>query len=58
MMKEQNFLIYYSSRETILLDDDKISFCIYIPLMPKNTYGNSINAQHVATTDRRAKYIG
>jgi len=26
--------------------------------MPKNTYGNSINAQHVATTDRRAKYIG
>lgn len=26
--------------------------------MPKNTYGNSINAQHVATTDRTEKYIG
>lgn len=61
-MKDQSFLIYFSSRRETILHDVftatiKYRF-VYIPLMPKNTYGNSINAQHVATTDRRAKYIG
>jgi len=59
-MKEFFDLLHFAIWDYIawrIYYDDKVLF-LRVSLIPKNTYGNSINAQHVATTDRRAKYIG
>lgn len=54
-------LLHFATHETILhyvfTATIKYRF-VHVLLMPKNTYSNSINAQHVATTDRTEKYIG
>lgn len=63
MNNEREFsdLLYFETWDNLIRHiyrDDKVSFCKCFPLLPKNTYDNSINAQHVVPTDRRVKHIG